>query len=339
MSGEPSVHLGVFQGEPAVTLAAGELEATFIPSLGMLGASLRFAGEEHLSLHGGLDAYREGHTTGLPLLAPWANRLSGLAYKAAGVSVDVDKKASGLHLDANGLPIHGTMAARPWKVARLIADERAAVLVALFAFEGDDLLAAFPFPHELEIEARVVPAGPAPSGPSRPPLAGAARPVRRGAPARLIVATTVRPTGRRKVPVSFGWHPYFCIPGVKRGDLRLLLPVREHLVLDDRGLPTGESHREKAESELLGRRTFDDGYRLRADRRLALEAEGTRLGIELDRSYPFAQVYAPAGKAFVALEPMTAPTDALTTGACPVAAPGGSFTARFSVTIEHVRTR
>ncbi len=338
MSGDPEVRLVVFDGEPAVTLAAGELEATFVPSLGMLGASLRFGGEEHLSLHGGLDAYREGHTTGMPLLAPWANRLAGFEYKAGGVSVEIDRKADGLHLDANGLPIHGTMAARPWHVARVIADERAAVLVALFPFEGDELLAAFPFPHELEIEARVVPAGP-PAASTRPPLAGAARPVRRGSPARLVVATTVRPTGRRKVPVSFGWHPYFTLPGIKRGDLRLLLPPREHLVLDERGLPTGESARQKAEAELLGRRTFDDAYRLRADRRLALEGDGSRLGIEFDRSYPFAQVFAPSGKSFVALEPMTAPVDALSSGACPVVAPGSSFTARFSVTIEHVRTR
>ena len=86
-------------------------------------------------------------------------------------------------------------------------------------------------------------------------------------------------------------------------------------------------------------RLFDDGYRLRADRRLALEADGTRLGIELDRSYPYAQVYAPAGKAFVALEPMIVLIDVFSTGVCPVVAPGSSFTARFSVTIEHVRTR
>ena len=33
------------------------------------------------------------------------------------------------------------------------------------------------------------------------------------------------------------------------------------------------------------------------------------------RNFPWAQVYAPAGKPFVALEPMAAPTDALTTGA------------------------
>lgn len=339
MSGEPEVRLDIIDGEPAVTLAAGELEATFVPSLGMLGVSLRFAGEEHLSLHGGLDAYRAGHTTGMPLLAPWANRLSTGSYKAAGVAVDIDPSDPRVHRDPGGLPIHGTMSGQPWRVARLIADGRAAVLVTLFAFDQrDDLLASFPFPHELEIEARVVPAGPA-ATPVRPPLAGAARPVRRGAPARLVVATTVRPTGRRKVPVSFGWHPYFCLPGVKRSDLRLLLPAREHLVLDDRMVPTGEAHRERAESEPLARRTFDDGYRLRADRRLGLEGGGHRLVIEADRGYPFAQVYAPAGRAFAALEPMTAPTDALVTGTAPLVAPGSSFTARFSVTIEHVRDR
>jgi len=38
--------------------------------------------------------------------------------------------------------------------------------------------------------------------------------------------------------------------------------------LDDRGLPTGTVHAERAEQEPVGRRTFDDAYALGRDRRL-----------------------------------------------------------------------
>src|ERR671919_2565660 len=73
----PSVEHDTTEGFDAVTLAAGALEATFVPQLGMVGASLRHAGEELLDRRGGLRAYRDtGAVMGLPLLHPWANRLA-----------------------------------------------------------------------------------------------------------------------------------------------------------------------------------------------------------------------------------------------------------------------
>jgi len=58
-----------------------------------------------------------------------------------------------------------------------------------------------------------------------------------------------------------------------------------------------------------------------------------RLSIVSDKGYPFAQVYAPEGQGFVALEPMTARTDALSHDSAPVVEPGGRFTARFAVSL------
>ncbi|HJW60068.1 MAG TPA: hypothetical protein VJ931_10605 [Actinomycetota bacterium] len=48
---EPTLRVGVVDGEAAVSLAAGELEATFLPGLGLLGTSLRHrrAGRRHHS--------------------------------------------------------------------------------------------------------------------------------------------------------------------------------------------------------------------------------------------------------------------------------------------------
>ena len=97
-------------------LAAGGYEAVFLPELGMLGASLKHRGAELLSFHGGAAAFRAGHTTALPLLAPWANRLSRKRFRVGRVEVDVRRAPS---VDPNGLPIHGTMVgAFPWTVAR-----------------------------------------------------------------------------------------------------------------------------------------------------------------------------------------------------------------------------
>ncbi len=106
-------------GVAAVTLQSGDLEATFVPELNMLGTSLRLGGEEFLALPGGVGAYRRQHTTGLPLLAPWANRLGAQTYRSNRRRVELEALA--LHRDENGLPIHGTLtAAEPWNVTALV---------------------------------------------------------------------------------------------------------------------------------------------------------------------------------------------------------------------------
>lgn len=290
-------------GEDELRLMAGGTEATFLPELGMLGISLRHAGQEVLALPGGLDAYRAGHVIALPLLAPWANRLSGLHYEIAGVGVDLDGLA--LHDDGHGLPIHGTMTAQPgWEVTTA-TDASARVRFDYGA--RPDLLRAFPFPHELLLELEL-------------------------SDGRLGVATTIRPTADRPVPVSFGWHPYLLLPG-SRADTRLRLPACDHRILDERGLPTTRTEPQPAEERPLGDKSYDDLYALGVDRRLALVADDRTVAVEMEDGYPFAQVYSPAGAPFACLEPMAAPTNALVTGDCPLIGPGDQFTARFAVTM------
>lgn len=288
-----------------LTVSSGAVGATFLPELGMLGASLRHRGEELLALPGGLGGYRAGEVTGLPLLAPWANRLGERRYEAAGVVVDLEGLS--LHTDDQGLPIHGTMSAQPgWKVVE--ATEHS--FTARFDFdERPDLLASFPFPHELRVDVAL-------------------------AATTLRVATTLTPSTDRAVPVSFGYHPYLRLPGVSREDVRLRLPARRHVELDQRGLPTGVAHTEDAEDERLGSRTFDDLYELDDDRRLVLTGGGRRLALELEEGYPFAQVFTPEAADSVCLEPMTAPVNALVDGRCALVGPGATFTAAFSLHVE-----
>ncbi|HEX5879084.1 MAG TPA: aldose 1-epimerase [Actinomycetota bacterium] len=308
----PAIRVGVVDGEPAVTLTAGELEATFLPGLGLLGTALRHRGEDLLALPGGVAGYRDRHVTGLPILAPWANRLPSWRYRAAGVEVDLE----GLDLatDPGGLPIHGTLTARRgWRLERLAAEADRALLEASFDHDArPELLAAFPFPHTLTVAAVVEEAS-------------------------LAVTTTLAATGDRPVPVGFGWHPYLRLPGAPRAAWRLLLPDRTHLELDGRGLPTGKASAEPAEADPVGDRTYDDLYTLEQDpaaRRLGLEAAGRRLLVDYGDGYDHAQVFAPPGAEFVCLEPMTVPTAALAAGTTPLVQPGGTFTARFTILVE-----
>ncbi|HEU4898380.1 MAG TPA: aldose 1-epimerase [Actinomycetota bacterium] len=279
--------------------------------MNLLGASLRLGGEEFLALPGGVGAYRRIRTTGLPLLAPWANRLSGRGYRAGRVRVDLD--GLNLYTDPNGLPIHGTMSAQEtWHVSSVSTVGRVARLRAGFEYAGEELLAAFPFPHRLETSIDV-------DGRS------------------LSVATTIRPSGGRAVPISFGYHPYFRLPGGRRSAWRLLLPRRRHVELDERGIPTGRSTPAPAEAEPIGARTYDDLFELTGERRLGIQHGGRRLSVLFGSGFPYAQVYAPPGAGFACLEPMTAPTNALVAGNYPIVRPGQSFTARFSIRPETIR--
>ncbi len=303
-------------GLEAVTLSAPDdgIEAAFVPGAGMVGCSLRHGSVELLGQRGGLPRYVERRSTmGIPLLHPWANRLGARRFEVAGRDVDVDAAEPPAGTDPNGLPIHGLLSAAPgWEVSGREPTDDGGTLTARFDFAAHEgLLRAFPFPHEIEIEAT---------------LAGSV----------LTIATSVEATEEVPVPISFGYHPYFTLPGDDRADWEVEIPVRERLLLDDRMLPTGDREAVEVESGPLGTRIFDDAYTAPPPgERFAVTGGGRRIEVAFDSGYSYAQVYAPDDDDVIALEPMTAPTNALVTGGSqlPVASLGGTYRASFSVTV------
>jgi galactose mutarotase-like enzyme len=271
----------------------------------MLCTSLRWRGDEYVARPGTIADFRRGRATAVPLVHPWANRLARRSYRAAGRRVDL--RGVTLPTDGAGLPIHGNVFGVPFDVVHVDA---ARVVARLDYGAHRALMRAFPFPHLVTVDARLH--------------------AQRG----LTITTEVRPTGRLAVPVSFGWHPYLRLPGPRRADWKLYLPTREHLELDERLVPTGRSVREPAERARVGRRTFDDHYALGRDRTFVLAAHGRSLSLRFGRAYPFAQLFAPAGREYVAIEPMTAPIDALGRGVAPVVHAGGRFRATFSLAVH-----
>jgi len=288
-------------------LEAGDLVATFVPEAGMVGASLRHRGEEVLGQRGGLEAYvAERKTFGIPLLYPWANRVGRRRFTVAGRDIDIDPGRTPLRLDGNGLPMHGLLSARRgWEVERHETTEA----VARFDFAAHpDLMATFPFGHELTLHARLD-------------------------AERLTIATTVEATGDAPVPIAFGFHPYLRMPGVERENWHVEIPVLERLLLDDEMLPTGEKAPVQVESGPLGTRTFDDAY-VAPDAPFVLEGPGRRIELAFEAGYPYAQVFAPPDDALIAFEPMTAPTNALVDGRdLTLLSPGDHFRAAFSIAV------
>jgi hypothetical protein len=144
----PTVRRGIRDGFATLTLAAGELEASFAPQLGMAGVSLLHAGDELLDRRAGLAAYADdGAVMGLPLLHPWANRLSGFGYTLDGRTVRLPDGPPLVRCEEHGLPIHGLLNGSPlWRVdgASADSDREHARLRASLRFEArPGLLSAF----------------------------------------------------------------------------------------------------------------------------------------------------------------------------------------------------
>lgn len=289
-----------------LTDPSGGLTATFVPAAGMIGTSLTDGHDEFLGQRRGLRAYlTHAKTMGIPLLYPWANRLSTNNYAVDGSVVTLTPGAGGVHTDEQGSPIHGVLAAYPgW----LVTDRSANTLTAALDFSRPALLASFPFPHVLTQHVTL-------------------------AERTLTIEATVRPTSGSPVPLCFGYHPYLTIPGVPRQDWSITTPGMRHLMADDHGLPTGEQRTWDGGTRTLGDTAFDDGFdRVPDGARFTVSGGGHSLTVGFETGYPAAQIFAPAGEELICFEPMAAPTDALRRGGYRVAA-GGPAVSRFSITV------
>lgn len=248
-----------------LTLRAGQLEADVVPEAGMVVASLRWRGEELLGLRQGLAAYMDsGATFGVPLLYPFANRLS----QVVGPRID----ASAARRDPSGLPIHGLPAARGrWRVE----DDTPETVLGTLAWDDP----AFAPAHHVEVTHALDAGG---------------------------LTVTTRVLGE-DVPVAFGWHPYLA---VDRASTPIEVPALRRHLLDEHGLPTGETEPAAAWSGALGERALDDLYEAPE----GLRVRAGRVAIAFLAGAPWAQLFAPPGQGLLAVEPMTAPTNALVSG-------------------------
>lgn len=315
----------VFQGYNACRLEChdAELAAEFVPSAGMLGVSLTHRGEELLVLGKTLREYVEGGgTLGIPFLHPWGNRLGGDNYRFDGTDVNLAPIPFLVARDPNGLPIHGLAPGRKaWTIREFQGGHTCARLVtALDVDERSVIFPGFPFSHRLE---HVVSLSGTTSG------------------GCLSIETTVTATGTKRVPVAFGWHPYFQLPGVKRDEWVIDAPVGRHYTLSDQSLPTGERTAVSLEKGRLGDRVYDDLFdELRSttggQSGFTLEGGGRKIEVRFEFGYGYAIVWAPEGRDLICFEPMTAPTNALATGwpALTTLARGESYVARFAILVD-----
>lgn len=228
------------------------------------------------------------------VLVPWPNRVKDAAWELDGVT-----QLLAVTEPARGNAIHGLLRYRPYDLV-----ERTASSVTQSAAIVPEL--GYPFQLATMVRHEVGEGG-------------------------LTVTHTIENTGSRPAPVAIGAHPYLRIGDLPTAGLTLTVGARTHLDVDDRLNVVGESAVsgtgfDLGGGRLVGELELDDGFAVLpvADGEVAhtLSApDGRSVVLWADASFGYVQLYTSRslatkahGDVALAVEPMTAPANALNTG-------------------------
>ncbi len=228
------------------------------------------------------------------VLAPWPNRLRDGRYAFNGAEQQLPLTEPARHVAMHGLV--------GW--VRWYAEEEAADAVTLRYDLPPQV--GYPWPLTLRTRWSVGPGG-------------------------LRAEHTATNPGTDPVPFGLAVHPYLRVPGVAVDDLALQVPMRLHLLTDERLLPIGaelvaESPYDYRRPRPIGGARLDTAFGdpvRDSDGRVAASLTGPDgRGVRLwaDQAFGWFQVFTsdalpePRHRRSVAIEPMTCPPDAFRSG-------------------------
>jgi aldose 1-epimerase len=163
---------------------------------------------------------------GIPLLAPFANRLDEQAFYANGKKYNFDMELGNVR---GAIPIHGYLSgAKDWTLVEAKADGGSAwVTSRLDFYRHPQWMQQFPFAHTLEMTYRL-------------------------ADGVLEVKTRIENLSIEPMPVAIGFHPYFQLTDSSREDWVLSIGATTHWLLAENKIPTGAT--EPADKFFLDRK-------------------------------------------------------------------------------------
>jgi galactose mutarotase-like enzyme len=231
------------------------------------------------------------------VLAPWPNRLGDGRYEFAGVHAQAP-----LDEPERGNAIHGLVRWLPWK-------EEARAQNVVLASCSVRPTPGYPFCLELKVEYRLGRDG-------------------------LSITATASNRGEGALPFGLGFHPYVHLGTDRIDDVTLRLPSAERLVLDARGLPTGEAQSvvgtefDFSSGRRIGPTQLDTCFSsLRRDEDdlswASIDDPVRQRGLDvwMDQHFAYLMCYtgdtlgdATRRRRSIAIEPMSCPPDALRSG-------------------------
>jgi aldose 1-epimerase len=152
---------------------------------------------------------------GIPLLAPFANRLDEQAFYANGRKYNFDMELGNVR---GAIPIHGYLsAAKDWKLVEAKADANSAWITSKLDFyRNPQWMKQFPFAHTLEMTYRLQ-------------------------DGVLEVRTRIDNLSNEPMPVAVGFHPYFQLTDSTREEWTLSIGAKTQWLLAQNKIPTGET--------------------------------------------------------------------------------------------------
>ncbi len=277
--------------------AAHQTVVSVIPSHGNNAFAMKVKGKDVLrSPFASIEDFKKrGGMSGVPFLAPWANRLDETAFYANGKRYAFDMDLGNVR---GPIPMHGLLQTARWEVVEAKADAHAAWVTSRLEFyRQPDWMAQFPFAHTIEMTHRL----------------------KDGV---LEVAVALRNVSAAPMPVAIGFHPYFQVNDAPRDEWTFGIGARTHWVAKA-NIPTGET--EPIErllptpqgGSLAGVRlddVFGDLVRDASGKAtMWVQGKAERVEVVFGPNYRSAVVWFPGGPNmnFICFEPMAGITDAM----------------------------
>ncbi len=195
-----------------------QISVSIITSVGLMAYEMKVKGQDVLRFTpASIDEFRAKPTGlhGIPLLAPWANRLDEQAFYANGKRHAFDMQLGNV---TGAIPIHGFMSRTDqWQVLEVKSDDKAAWIVGRLDTQKQAAwMKQWPFAHTIDVTYRLQ-------------------------DGTLEVLTKVTNNAAEPMPVSLGWHPYYQLTDSPREEWTVTIPARTRWLLDYRKVPTGQT--------------------------------------------------------------------------------------------------
>ena len=152
---------------------------------------------------------------GMPILAPFANRLDETAFYANGKKYNFDLEQGNVRgpIPSTGF-VNGSKA---WQIVEFKADQKSAwVTCKLDFYKNPQYMKQFPFAHTITMTYRV-------------------------SDGALEVHTRLDNLSNEPMPVVIGYHPIFELPDGNRDDWTVSVDAKTHWIEIPQRLPTGET--------------------------------------------------------------------------------------------------
>ena len=191
-----------------------------------------------------------------------------------------------------GNAIHGFLARKPFEIIEKKVIDNQAKLVLQHTYTGD--YPGYPFPFDFQLTYELHTNG------------------------HFFIRFGIKNTGEHQMPFAIGWHPYFTFPDADLSDLEISFSPQSKFLSDSQMIPLREEMVEYTEPVDLAKESLDNVFRLREAEyhTTILTNKRTHASLCIKQhvaDFPFLVVYAPENEACIAIEPMTANTDAFNT--------------------------